>query len=240
MKRRRRSFRRTARAAAVLVSLAAASGSATAGRPDHPIQLILFAGYQTFHMSEVNAALRDFTLLDPEAVGRGEEIEGGLVVGGGLKSDLSGRLSLGIEGAWMRAHSHGTATIGGLLYNVDADLPAVAMTWEAQYLIPVRSHVRIGGVAGVGYYFTTGKLRLQRDFLHVLADIDSHAFGYHGAVRGEFGFGSQLATNLTIGYRHARARSLRVDNVELRRPSGERIAPDWSGLMASLALVHRL
>lgn len=203
---------------------------------DRSAGIFVFAGYGSYAMQDLNKALRDYSLLDPTFTGHGEEISGGLSAGGGVRARVSNRVSLSAEAAWMDAKSKGATTIDGLDYAVLLDVPALSFSLDGTYSVPLNALFSIGATGGVGYYLTTGQLKLTRDFLQIHSDLDAQALGVHGALLGEMKMSQSLTAKLTFGYRHARASSLRVDNVELRNQAGERIAPDWSGVDARLAI----
>jgi hypothetical protein len=214
-------------------------GRLLAGEERHSAGIIVIAGHRSYSMTDLNRALRDYSRLDPIFTGGGEEIHGGLGAGGGIRAEVTERFSLSVEAVWMDAESRGTTMIDGLEYAVLVDIPALSFSLDAEYSVPLGPHFGMGASAGVGYYMTTGHLQLTRDFLRVWSDLEAEAFGVHGGIFGNVAPGRHTAVTLALGYHRAHAGSLRVDNVEVRSPAGEPIAPDWSGVDVRLGFeVH--
>ena len=220
--------------AAMLLPMAVRAESA-----DRPVGIYVLCGYQRYEMSDVNKALGNLNVI-PGGTGSAGNIEGGVGLGGGLRIRAASRIFVSFDATWMDAGSNGTVTIDGLPYSVAVELPVLELASTVGAWAPAGHAIRIGLGVGGGYYFTTGVLRLNRSIVDARADMDAEAFGLHGLGFGELRLGSYVGLTLSAGYRHAKARSLRVAGLETREPDGSAIAPDWSGPMAQLTLVYDL
>lgn len=230
------------RAVAALIATAALLNppSARANVQNHPIGIVLFAGFQRYAMNDVNDAIRDFGRIYPGATGGAKCIDNGMSFGGGIRARVLDRVFVAFDAAQMQAASEGRTDISGLPYVVSVTIPAVGILSTVGYLAPLGGNIQVGLGAGIGYYFTTGQVRLRHDFLEVRADLDAEAFGGHGMGLTQVSLGRSMTGEFSVGYRHAKARSIRVDESELRRGDGSRVASDWSGPMAQLSLVYYL
>jgi len=214
------------------------TGSAFAESPDRRVGFELFAGYQSYEMSDVNAALANFGTVYAGATGSAGEIHGGSAFGGALRARMSSRAVFGLEVISMRASSQGMTDISGLPYRVTVEIPALGGASTVEYRVLGRGRLRAGLGAGIGYYVTTGMIRLRHSFTEVRADLDAHSLGAHAGIFGEVLLASDLAGRISIGYRHIKAGSIRGDEREVRELDGNRVAPDWSGPMVRLALAY--
>ncbi len=210
---------------------------AGAAPPERPVGIALTAGYDWHGMSDVNRALADPSMLYPGAIGRADAIQGGASFGAGIRARPGSRLLVAADAIWMGATSDGEATLVGLAYDARVSLAAIGTTATAVYLWPVGERVHIGLGAGLGYYFTTGSLRLKHGFLQMQADVDARTVGLHEIATAEVSVTRSTTLELAAGYRHARARSLRVNGEELRDGSGYPVEVDWSGPITHMALV---
>lgn len=223
------------RAALVLAVL-----SATLFLPSHALAsgqwgISGFAGYHTYSMSDLNdEVVAPINVLLSGTGFSMDEITSGIGFGGGLRYRSPGNLVVGVD--YERLDGSTELSVPGGSFEITT--PADAISATLVYFFPSESKARFGLGGGLGYYSSSGEVRVydSTTLQEETESLEGSGFGVHGVGAMDLTFSPAVHLEANVGYRYAKTTDLVIAGIQAQTANGDDATLDWSGLLTRVGI----